>query len=151
MLGYPQDWKQIANEIKQQSGYCCQKCQLQCLTPGQSYQHLSRRIRSRYTIQVHHRVRVASALRNRQPANNHPENLIAVCSGCHLSYHQGQYGNITPGQLSLDLHIEPQSLQPPTVRHQLGLAIALAHDKSCEINRVSHVTRAVQLRLLRES
>lgn len=132
MLGYSQDWKQIANKIKQQSGYCCQKCQLQCLTPGRSYHHLSRKIRSKYTIQVHHR--------DRQPANNHPENLIAVCSGCHLFYHQGRQGNITPGQLSLDLHIEPQLLQPPTVRQQLGLAI--------EIKRVSNITRGFQLCLL---
>lgn len=132
-LGYSQDWKHIANKIKQQSGYCCQKCQLQCLAPGQSYQHLSRKIRSRYTIQVHHR--------DRQPANNQPENLIAVCSGCHLFYHQGRQGNITPGQLSLDLHIEPPSVQPLTVRHQLGLAI--------ELKRVSDVTRGLQLCLLK--
>jgi predicted HNH restriction endonuclease len=134
MLGYPKNWKQIADLIKQQSGYCCQKCQLQCLTPGQSYHHLSRKIRSRYTIQVHHR--------DRQPANNQPDNLIAVCSGCHLFYHRGRQGNITPGQLSLNLQIEPQSIQPPTVRHQLGLAI--------EIERVSSITRGFQLYLLRE-
>jgi hypothetical protein len=133
-FSYPENWNQIATEIKQRSGYCCQRCGIQCLTPGNSYRHLPRRIRSKYTAQVHHR--------DRQPFNNNPDNLVALCTGCHLHYHQGQKGNITPGQLSLPLQIEPQYSTPPVFRQQLGLAIDLHRS---DLVRVSDVGTGVQL------
>lgn len=136
--GYPENWNQIATAIKQQSGYCCQRCGMQCLPPGRGYRHLSRRVRSKYTAQVHHR--------DRQPANNNPDNLVALCTGCHLHYHQGQKGNITPGQLSLPLEIEPQYLTLSKYRQQLSLAIDL-HDS--DRVRVSDVRIGVQLCLLK--
>jgi hypothetical protein len=152
--GYPENWNQIATAIKQRSGYCCQRCGMQCLPPGRGYRHLSRRVRSKYTAllgethaeetsarfhpQVHHR--------DRQPSNNNPDNLVALCTGCHLHYHQGQKGNITPGQLSLTLEIEPQYLTPSVFRQQLSLAIDLADDKSCDL----HDSDRVQLRLLED-
>ncbi|MEM7592393.1 MAG: HNH endonuclease, partial [Cyanobacteria bacterium P01_A01_bin.83] len=46
-----------------------------------------------YTLQVHHW--------NRDPRDNRPENLIALCSACHLEYHRGGKSNVSPGQLSL--------------------------------------------------
>ena len=98
---------------------------------------ISRKIRSKYTAQVHHR--------DRQPANNNPDNLVALCTGCHLHYHQGQKGNITPGQLSLRLEIEPQYLTPSIFRQQLSLAIDL-HES--DLGRSSDPTEGVQLRLL---
>jgi hypothetical protein len=42
---------------------------------------------------VHHR--------NRIPEDNRPENLIALCTACHLSYHNRGQSNVSPGQLSL--------------------------------------------------
>jgi hypothetical protein len=39
---------------------------------------------------------------NRMPEDNRPENLIALCTTCHLSYHNRQQSNIPPGQLSFD-------------------------------------------------
>jgi hypothetical protein len=144
--GYPENWNQIATQIKQRSGYCCQRCGMQCLPPGRGYRHLSRRVRSKYTAQVHHR--------DRQPANNNPENLVTLCTGCHLHYHQGQKGNITPGQLSLPLEIEPQYLTPSIFRQQLSLEIDLAGDKSIDLHdsdrvRVNDVETGVQLCLLK--
>ena len=135
---YPDNWNEIATQIKQRSGYCCQRCGMQCLPPGRGYRHLSRKIRSKYTAQVHHR--------DRQPANNNPDNLVALCTGCHLHYHQGQKSNITPGQLSLPLEIEPQYLIPSVFRQQLSLAIDL-HDS--DRVRVSDVGTGVQLCLLK--
>ena len=135
--GYPENWNQIATQIKQRSGYCCQRCGMQCLPPGRGYRHLSRKIRSKYTAQVHHR--------DRQPSNNNPNNLVALCTGCHLSYHQGQKGNITPGQLSLPLEIEPQYLTPSIFRQQLSLAIDL-HES--DLGRGNDVMNGIQLRLL---
>ena len=144
---YPENWNEIATHIKQVAGYCCQRCGMQCLPPGRGYRHLSRRIRSKYTAQVHHR--------DRQPANNNPDNLVALCTGCHLYYHQGQKGNITPGQLSLHLEIEPQYLTPSIFRQQLSLAIDLADDNSIDrhesdLAQISYVTKGIQLRLLAE-
>jgi hypothetical protein len=143
--GYPKNWKEIANAIKQQSGYCCQRCGMQCLPPGNSYRHLSRRIRSKYTAQVHHR--------DRQPANSNPDNLVTLCTGCHLYYHQRQTGNISPGQLSLSLEIESQILTRSVFQPQLSLAIAIADDGSRALHRdnfalISNVNATVQLSLL---
>lgn len=45
------------------------------------------------TLTVHHR--------NRIPEDNRPENLIALCNVCHLSYHNCGQSNVSPGQLSL--------------------------------------------------
>ena len=145
--GYPENWNEIANAVKQQSGYCCQRCGMQCLPPGNSYRHLPRRIRSKYTGQVHHR--------DRQPANSNPDNLVTLCTGCHLYYHQRQTGNITPGQLSLSLAIDLQDLTPPVFRHQLSLAIALADDRSCDLRQnhliqASNVSMGIQLSLIKD-
>ena len=145
--GYPENWNQIATQIKQLAGYCCQRCGMQCLPPGRGYRHLSRRVRSKYTAQVHHR--------DRQPSNNNPDNLVTLCTGCHLFYHQGQKGNITPGQLSLPLEIKPRHLALPVFRHQLSLAIALADDRSCDLHesdlvRANDLMKGVQLRLLED-
>jgi hypothetical protein len=41
-----------------------------------------------------------SSLRS-HPENSDPENLVAVCSACHLAYHAGGRSNVSPGQLSL--------------------------------------------------
>ena len=136
--GYPENWNEIATQIKQRSGYCCQRCGMQCLPPGRGYRHLSRRVRSKYTAQVHHR--------DRQPANNNPDNLVALCTGCHLHYHQGQKGNITPGQLSLPLEIEPQYPTPSIFRQQLSLAIDLHQS---DLVPVIDVGNGVQLCLLK--
>lgn len=135
--GYPENWNEIANAIKQQSGYCCQRCGMQCLPPGNSYRHLPRRVRSKYTAQVHHR--------DRQPFNNNPNNLVTLCTGCHLYYHQGKKGNITPGQLSLSLAIDLQDLTPPGFQHQLSLAIDIHQN---DLNQASNVSMGIQLSLI---
>ncbi|MFM7880796.1 MAG: HNH endonuclease [Microcystis panniformis] len=38
---------------------------------------------------------------NRQPEDNRPENLIALCSACHLERHKFRLGSVSIGQLSL--------------------------------------------------
>lgn len=47
------------------------------------------------TLQVHHW--------NRQRKDNREENLVALCSACHLSYHYLGHSNVTPGQLELEI------------------------------------------------
>ena len=76
-----------------------------------------------------------------------PNNLVDPLhwlSLCH--YHQGQKGNITPGQLSLPLEIEPQYLTPSIFRQQLSLAIDLHQSDRV---RASDVGTGVQLCLLK--
>ncbi|AFY82429.1 putative restriction endonuclease [Oscillatoria acuminata PCC 6304] len=89
---YSQDWQAIALAIKEQAGWRCSKCGLQCLRPGDPKNHLSKSERGKLMLNVHHH--------NRIPEDNRPENLIALCSTCHLSYHTRQQSNIPPGQLS---------------------------------------------------
>merc|ERR1712178_318575 len=49
-----------------------------------------------YTLQTHHW--------DRDPSNSSEDNLICVCTGCHLDLHRGYRGrlsNVSEGQLSL--------------------------------------------------
>lgn len=66
---------------------------LVCIKPDQDVSELSASERTAKTLQVHHC--------DFTPENNEPSNLISLCSPCHLSYHQGKRGNVSPGQLSL--------------------------------------------------
>ncbi|MEG3440036.1 HNH endonuclease signature motif containing protein [Pannus brasiliensis CCIBt3594] len=90
---YPKNWKALATGIKEAAGWKCQKCGLQCLRPDEDVSELEKSERTARTLTVHHFDRV--------PENSDPENLIAVCTPCHLDYHRGGLGNVSPGQLSL--------------------------------------------------
>ena len=93
MSRYPKVWKEIALSIKEAAGWRCSKCGLQCIRPGDDVSKLSISERRAKTLQVHHA--------DFTPENNDPSNLIPLCTGCHLSYHWGRRGNVTPGQLPL--------------------------------------------------
>jgi 5-methylcytosine-specific restriction endonuclease McrA len=90
---YPQNWSDIAFEVKQSVGWRCSKCQLQCIRPGDDTSQLSRRERMALTLTVHHS--------NFIPEDNRRSNLRALCTACHLSFHNLGRGNVSPGQLSL--------------------------------------------------
>ena len=89
---YPDNWQQIALSVKENAGWCCAKCRQQCLKPG-TLNSLTKSERCALTLAVHHR--------NRIPEDNRLENLIALCTACHLSYHNRGQSNVSPGQLSL--------------------------------------------------
>ncbi|MGB7439568.1 MAG: HNH endonuclease [Coleofasciculaceae cyanobacterium] len=89
---YPDNWKEIATAIKETANWKCSKCHRQCLKPGTKTE-LSCSERIAYTLTVHHW--------NRNPGDNRTENLVALCTGCHLFYHQGGKSNTSPGQLEL--------------------------------------------------
>lgn len=95
---YSSDWMAIATNKKQAVGWVCERCGVQCLRPGEG-RNLSWDIheKKRRELQVHHC--------DHNPANNAPENLMAVCSICHLDYHRGGRGSITPGQLEMALDL----------------------------------------------
>lgn len=67
---YPRDWKQIAFGVKQEAGWKCEKCGKQCYRPGEP------NIDRRYTLTVAHL--------NHTPEDCRRENLVALCSQCHL-------------------------------------------------------------------
>jgi hypothetical protein len=65
-------------QVKENAGWRCAKCHQQCLRPGKQ-SGLTKSERCALTLTVHHR--------NRIPEDNRPENLVALCTACHLSYH----------------------------------------------------------------
>ena len=92
---YGDNWKDIATAVKESVGWCCQKCGKTCLKPGEKNPNLTLSERRSYTLQVHHW--------NLDPSDHRRENLAPLCSSCHLHYHQFRRGNISPGQLSIEL------------------------------------------------
>ncbi len=89
---YPDNWSDIALSVKENALWRCAKCNQQCLQPG-TKSGLTKSERLKVTLTVHHR--------NRIPEDNRLENLIALCTACHLSYHNRGQSNVSPGQLSL--------------------------------------------------
>jgi 5-methylcytosine-specific restriction endonuclease McrA len=94
---YPEDWEEIALEVKEKADWTCSKCGLVCFPSDVKYNQ-DKSLRAMLTLTVHHA--------DYDPSNNHPDNLIPLCSACHLWYHRGGRSNISPGQLRLNLGIE---------------------------------------------
>lgn len=94
---YPKDWEVIALRIKQQANWQCQMCGLKCISSEMTVNTLDRSQRAIYRLEVHHI--------NRKPEDNRIENLIALCSSCHLRQHRRKRGNVPFGQLNLSLGI----------------------------------------------
>ncbi len=77
-MGYPKDWDFIATTLKEAANWQCQKCCRIGIKPGEKSEDLTKSQRRAYTLQVHHW--------NRNPSDNRRDNLVCLCSGCHLSY-----------------------------------------------------------------
>ncbi|MBW4449706.1 MAG: HNH endonuclease [Spirirestis rafaelensis WJT71-NPBG6] len=94
---YADDWDEIALAIKAAAHWRCRHCGQQCLRPGEKSKELSRSEWTVLTLSVHHA--------NFTPEDNRPENLIPLCSPCHLALHSRARGrtNTTQGQLELPL------------------------------------------------
>jgi len=91
---YPTDWEQIAFSVKQAALWRCQHCGQQCLRPGEKPSSTNRSEWTSAILSVHHA--------NFTPEDNQPQNLIALCTPCHLSLHgRTKRQNVSPGQLSL--------------------------------------------------
>jgi 5-methylcytosine-specific restriction endonuclease McrA len=69
---YPADWDAIALATKTRAGWRCEACGLQCRRPAEPFDT------HRRTLTVSHT--------DHNPVNCEPENLRALCSGCHLRY-----------------------------------------------------------------
>ena len=93
---YPDNWAEISTAVKQDCGYCCERCNLECLPPTASYRHLSLVLRRRLSAQTHHV--------DGDPSHNERANLMCLCASCHLRIHRHN-PRPTPGQLSLNLKL----------------------------------------------
>jgi 5-methylcytosine-specific restriction endonuclease McrA len=90
---YPDNWGEISFQVKEAAQWRCAKCGIQCLRPGDDVSFLSKSERTAITLVVHHA--------NYTPEDNRIENLIPLCTICHLSFHTRKKGNIPVNQLSL--------------------------------------------------
>ncbi|MFM7575617.1 MAG: HNH endonuclease [Microcystaceae cyanobacterium] len=89
---YPTNWSEIAEEQKRLANWTCQRCGLDgCPAWYAQLVGYSLSQQKRLELSVHHC--------DYNPANNAPENLKVLCSGCHLFYHQRGQGNLLAGQL----------------------------------------------------
>ncbi len=69
---YPPNWKAIALQVKDGSGWKCQDCGKQCRRPGERFD-------------THQRTLTVAHL-NHDPSDCREENLKALCAPCHLRY-----------------------------------------------------------------
>jgi len=68
---YPENWTEIALAVKEAADWRCQRCGLQCRRPGEPFDT------QRHTLTVAH-------WPDSDTMNCAPENLLALCSACHL-------------------------------------------------------------------
>lgn len=73
---YPANWDDIAFAIKEEAGWKCEQCRLQCRFPGEKFDT------HKQTLTVAHINHVEMDCR--------PENLCALCPRCHLAYDQAR-------------------------------------------------------------
>jgi hypothetical protein len=90
---YPENWSDIALSVKEAAGWRCRRCSKQCIRPGEKPKELTRSEWTVDTLCVHHA--------NFTPEDNRRENLIPLCTPCHLAIHTRRQSNVSPGQLSL--------------------------------------------------
>ena len=87
MNTYPDNWEQIATEIKDDAGWCCENCDR------------FHNVETGYMLTVHHL--------DGDKANCSHKNLVALCQRCHLRI-QAQF---VVGQLPLSLEFAPNWLR----------------------------------------
>jgi hypothetical protein len=109
---YPANWKSIALSIKEREGWHCYRCGVRCLRPGERLFSAKGRA---FLIQVHHW--------DCDPSNNVPENLVGLCTVCHLHMHRQKHGSILTGQGGLTLKVE--RYLPPRAVRRMPLALQL--------------------------
>ena len=96
MSEYPDNWKELTYQLKEKTNWKCSKCGIQCLKPETKINRkLTKSERAKLTLQVHHS--------DYDVLNNRLDNLVCLCTACHLSFHNRRRANINSNQLRLDL------------------------------------------------
>lgn len=91
---YPDEWEQIAYQLKESVNWVCQKCGKQCRKPGEPFDTHKR------TLTVAHL--------NHIPEDTRPDNLMAMCAPCHLRYDAKHHAETRHQRKTAASHI-PQS------------------------------------------
>lgn len=100
---YPDDWAEKAFSLKENAQWRCQGCGRDCVRPGENIMGFAKRLlmskqpdvgivtmrnvgvifenQKRWELQACHK--------DQDPGNNAPENLIALCTGCHRTLDNG--------------------------------------------------------------
>ncbi len=92
---YGDNWQDIARQVKEAACWRCRHCGQQCLRPGEKPKEMTRSEWTMLTLTVHHS--------NYTPEDNRTENLIPLCSPCHIRLHTRRRSNTSPGQLELPI------------------------------------------------
>ena len=77
---YPKNWKEIAHNVKEEADWHCKCCRKKCYEPDE------KPVNAAFILAVHHL--------DLQPENCNKENLLALCSVCHIRLH-GKIKKIT--------------------------------------------------------
>lgn len=91
---YPKNWKEISDATKASANWRCECCGMLGLTPDEDRSSLTLSERARITLQTHHK--------DFNPHNNQDDNLMSLCSKCHLNIHRQRFSAYSPGQLTLE-------------------------------------------------
>jgi hypothetical protein len=86
---YPDNWEEIAFEVKSEADWACCECGRPCRQPGQRWLEFAPfLLELGYGEEVDHpqRFTLTVAHLDQDPSNNDPTNLRALCSGCHLRH-----------------------------------------------------------------
>jgi len=99
---YPPNWNDIALSVKEVAGWTCQECQRPCRKPDQEWADFVLELLNgggsdgwyaqtceavdEGVLEKPGRFVLTVAHLNHRPEDCRPENLRALCSGCHLRY-----------------------------------------------------------------
>jgi 5-methylcytosine-specific restriction endonuclease McrA len=78
---YPANWPEIAEQVKEEAGWCCEHC---------DHPH---EVETGYVLTVHHL--------DDDKANCARENLVALCQRCHLHFQH----RFKPGQIVMAFYL----------------------------------------------
>jgi len=93
---YPDDWKEIALNVKRQSDWACEGCKTQCRRPGEPFET--------------HRLPLTVAHINHIEHDCRPENLVALCVPYHLRY-DGERRRLQKRALARIQNVKPCTIQ----------------------------------------
>jgi hypothetical protein len=124
---YPDDWTALSRSVKAAANWTCQHCGRPCRKAYESLDALSYRLNEHWLSELLEEVHdketgewgsvpvnyqkfcLTTAHLNQNPADNRPENLMALCAPCHLNHdrkwlpHNRYRKRERQGQLSLKL------------------------------------------------
>ncbi|WOD37387.1 HNH endonuclease signature motif containing protein [Nodosilinea sp. E11] len=85
---YPENWEEIALQVKVAAGWRCSGCGRPCRVTGQGWEDFSDLALGYWAEDLDHpqRFTLTVAHLDQNPSNNDPSNLRALCAPCHLRH-----------------------------------------------------------------